>query len=137
MTYNPAFSTRTPYDPCAYNKEISESVAPYAYQMYDGKFENNNRCVYEVFTRPFDRDIVNIESDLTNRTRMNSRCPSQQYTPQCTKSSNCISTFDTSNPVVLAPEVCPIVYNNIRWNGGTGINHPDNAKCVGNVVKYM
>lgn len=135
MAYHKGFSSRLPYDLCAYNKELGESTAPYAYQMYDGKFENCNKCVYDHYTRPFDGDIVDVDSDLSNRTRIASKCPSKMYNPKCTKSKTCISTYDDSAPVVLAPEVCPIVYNNLNWGNETGIRDPLPSNCKGYAVK--
>jgi len=132
MAYHKGFSTRLPYDDCAYIKQLNESTAPFSYQMYDGKYENCNKCVYDHFTRPFDEDIINIDSELSNRSRPASNCPSRKYNPHCKKTKNCISTFDKSVPVVLAPEVCPIVYNNLHWDKHiTGIRNPVSANCKG------
>ena len=135
MSYHKGFSTRLPYDPCAYNKQLSESTSPYTYSVYDGKFENTNRCVYDHYTRPFDGDIVDIDSDLKNINRPASNCPSRKYNPKCKKSSNCISTYDDSVPVVLAPEVCPIVFNNLSWTDDTGIREPKPSNCKGFAIK--
>lgn len=137
MSYHKGFSSRLPYDPCAYNKELSESVAPYAYQMYDGKYENCNKCVYDHYTRPFDGDVVDVDSELSNRTRPASRCPVRKYHPSCKKSANCVSTYDSSVPVVLAPEVCPIVVNNLRWGSETGIRDPAASNCKGFPLKKL
>jgi hypothetical protein len=125
MSYHKGFSARLPYDPCEYNKRLSESTAPYSYAMYDGKYENCNKCVWDV------------DSELSNRTRPASKCPSRQYNPKCTKSKNCISTFDPSVPVVLAPEVCPIVFNNLVWKNETGIRDPKPSACNGFAVKRL
>lgn len=131
MSYNQGFSTRLPYDPCAYSKSLSESTSPYAYQMYDGKYENCNRCVYDHYPRPFDGNIVDVESELRNQTRPSSKCPSRMYNPKCKKSHACTSTFDNTVPVVLAPEVCPPVYNNLIWGNDNGIRDPYPSNCVG------
>lgn len=131
MAYHKGFSTHLRYDPCAYNKELSESTAPYAYMMYDGKYENCNKCVYDHYTRPFDGDIIDVDSELSNRTRPASKCPSRKYNPRCKKSPNCLSTYDDSVPVVLAPEVCPIVFNNLHWGSDTGIRDPKPSNCKG------
>ena len=135
MAYQQGFSTRLPYDPCAYSKELTESTAPYSYQMYDGKFENCNKCVYDHYTRPFDADVVDVESELRNQTRVSTKCPSRKYNPNCTKSEGCVSTYDASVPVVLAPEVCPIVFNNIVWGDDNGLRHPCPANCKGIQLK--
>ena len=134
MSCNQGFSTRLPYDQCAYVKDLTESTAPYSYQMYDGKYENCKRCVFDKYPRPFDGDIVDIESELRNQTRNASKCPSKNYGPTCQKSSQCVSTFDKSVPVVLAPEVCPIVFNNLKWGNDTGVRQPPLANCGGIVV---
>lgn len=134
MSYQVSYSSRLPYDDCAYNKQLQESNAPYQYQMYDGKFENCNKCVFDIYTRPFDPTIVDLESELRNQTRNASNCPSKQYDPKCKKSSECTSTFDDSNPVVLAPEVCPIVTNNLIWGNDNGIRDPRPSNCKGTVV---
>lgn len=107
-------STRLIYDNCAYQLQIARSTDPLAYQLYDGKFENCKKCVYEnKFWRKNDTDVIDRESELRGLGRPTSKCNQFQYKPTCKKSGSCISTFDDSNPVILAPEVCPIVKNNI------------------------
>lgn len=135
MAYHKGFSARLRYDPCAYNKDLSESVGPYAYSMFDGKYENCSRCVYDHYTRPFDGDVVDVESELHNITRPASSCPSRKYNPKCRNSPNCISTYDERVPIVLAPEVCPIVFNNLQWGNDTGIRDPRPANCKGFAIK--
>jgi len=135
MAYHKGYSTRLPDDPCAYNKRLSESTSVYSYQVYDGKYENCNRCVYDHYTRPFDGDIIDVDSELTLRTRPASKCPSRKYNPACEKSPNCISTYDDSVPVVLAPEVCEICPTNIHWGLETGIRDPRPSNCRGFALK--
>jgi hypothetical protein len=104
-------SNRLRYDECAYQKSLKESVSPLMYQLYDGKFENVDKCMYEKqFWRPF--DLVDIETELKNISRPNSKCPERKYSPTCKKSNCCLSTAD-NNSVVFAPEICPIVHSNI------------------------
>jgi hypothetical protein len=134
MSYHQGFSTRLPYDPCAYQKQLSESTAPYSYQVLPDKFENCQRCVYDHYTRPFDADVVDVESELQNITRPASKCPTRKYNPRCRRSKRCISTYDDAVPVVLAPEVCPPVFNNLNWGNDTGIREPRPANCRGRVV---
>lgn len=107
--------SRLEYDNCAYQKKLFQSVSPLEYQMYAGKFENCDKCTLnkDQFWRPFDREIVDAESELTNRTRRATRCPQFKYGPLCKKSCGCTSTFDRSNPIVMPQEACPIVRNNI------------------------
>lgn len=134
MTYHQGFSSRLPYDPCAYQKRLSESTAPYAYAVMPDYFENCNKCVFDKYTRPFDADVVDVESELYNITRPSSKCPSRKYNPNCKRSGSCISTNDPSVPQVLAPEVCPIVFNNLRWGQDTGIRQPSPANCKGRPI---
>lgn len=135
MSYHKGYSTRLPDDPCAYNKRLSESTGVYAYTTYVGAFENCNKCVYDHYTRPFDGDIVDVDSELSNRTRPASKCPSRKYSPRCKKSPNCLSTFDDSVPVVLAPEVCEICPTNLHWGLDTGIRDPKPSNCKGFALK--
>jgi hypothetical protein len=129
MSYNRGFSARLNYDPCAYNKRLTESTGPYAYSVYDGKYENCSRCTLGGYPRPFAPDFVQVESELYNITRPSSKCPSRKYHPGCKKSKYCISTYDKTAPVVLAPEVCPPVHNNLEWKGGNGIINPRPSNC--------
>lgn len=135
MSYHQGFSARLNYDPCEYNKRLTESTGTYSYAVYDGKFENCNRCVYGRYPRPFAGDFVDRESELFNITRPASKCPSRKYNPMCKSSKNCKSTFDVKNPVVLEPAVCPIVFNNLVWGNETGIRHPKPSNCVGRPIK--
>jgi hypothetical protein len=79
--------------------------------MYSGKFENEKRCVEDKYWRPF--ELVDYESELKNIFRTASRCPSKKFNPECKMDGRCIRTDDERNPIVLAPEVCPILVNNI------------------------
>lgn len=120
---NTGYSTRLPYDGCAYEKHMRDSVAPLNYRMYVGAHENTKRCVYNKPHRPF--DLVNEESELLNITRRASKCTECKYNPDGTLPSHCEgtcrSTFDKQNPVVLAPEVCPIIKTNIIKPTSTGL----------------
>ncbi len=113
--------TNLKYQDCAYTVDLQQSVNPLTWRMYIGKFENCNKCVFDEknFWHPFDGPIVDVETELKGISRRASKCPTLQYSPLCSKNSGfCTSTFDKSNPIVMAPEACPIVYNNIgRMNG--------------------
>ncbi len=103
---------RLSYDNCAYQKRLYESTSPLLYRLYEGNFENCNKCTYKnQFWRPF--DLVDLESELKNITRPNSRCPQLKYNPDCKKSKMCTSTFEKNMPVVLDKNVCPVVKNKI------------------------
>lgn len=111
-------NTRQRYDRCEYAQSLQQSVSPMSYMLYPGAYENCNKCIYDKFYTPF--DTVDIESELTNRTRPLSRCDKYQYQPGCTKSNMCLSTFDRSAPIIPIPELCPIVFNNIKRPTGPG-----------------
>ncbi len=121
-------SNRLAYDACSYAKELYESTSPLLYQLYEGKHENCGKCLKDTFWRPF--DLVDIESELKNITRPNSRCDQFKYDPKCKKSNMCISTFDKDVPVVFAPEVCPIIHNNIPKMKTPGYSLPPAKLCV-------
>ena len=115
------------YDNCSYKKRSHERTAPLSYQLYGGKFENCNKCRQDKFYRPF--DLVQQESELKNITRPGTHCPEKMYNPKCKKSGMCTSTFDKSNPVVLAPEVCPIVHSNLTKTTDIGYKMPKTNFC--------
>jgi hypothetical protein len=123
---------RSLYDRCAYQKDLYQSVEPLGYMMYPGKHENCSKCTHDEqsFWRPFDAQIVDAESELSNRTRRATRCPQYKYLPGCEKSCYCTNTFDSSNPIVMPQEVCPIVHNNIPRVMGPGYNLQTEPFCV-------
>jgi len=104
-------SNRLRYDDCAYQKRLFESTSPLLYNLYEGKFENCNKCIYDKFYRPY--DLVDYESELLNITRPTTQCDQYKYSATCQRSDMCISTYDRDAPVIFAPEICPIVHNNI------------------------
>ena len=126
---NTGSSNRQIYDNCNYQKRLHESVSPLAYQLYQGKHENCNKCIYDKFYVPYQPEIVDIESELKNITRPLSDCDQFKYSPKCKKSGLCISTFDKTAPIVLAPEVCPIIYNNIPRQTNPGYRLPNPNFC--------
>lgn len=121
-------SNRPIYDNCAYAKNLYESTSPLAYNLYFGKFENCNKCLYDKFWTRY--QLVDIETELRNQTRPLSQCDQFKYSPNCQRSGLCLSTFDPSVPVVYAPEVCPIVYNNIPKVTHPGYIMPDPNFCA-------
>jgi hypothetical protein len=114
-------SNRLQYDRCAYQKKLYESTSVGARNMYLGHYENASKCVNGKFWFKQSPEIVDRESELKNLTRPISDCDQFKYNPTCAKSGMCTSTFDESNPIVLAPEVCPIVHNNIERVVSTGL----------------
>ena len=120
-------SNRLSYDNCSYQKKIYESTSPLSYNLYQGKFENCNKCLYDRFWTPY--QLVDIETELRNQTRPLSDCDQFKYSPECKRSGLCLSTFDSQVPVVLAPEVCPIIYNNITKPLTPGYHLPNQNFC--------
>ena len=127
---------RSLYDNCAYQKDLYQSVEPLGFMLYPGKYENCSKCIYDKnnFWRPFDSQIVDAESELSNRTRKATRCAQYKYSPNCKKSCNCTSTFDKTNPIVMPQELCPIVYNNIPRIRGPGYVLNTEPFCEDNMM---
>lgn len=125
---NQGSSNRQIYDNCSYAQWAHASTEPLQYQLYMGKNENCGKCRYkEQFWHPY--DLVDVESELRNQTRPVSRCGMYKYNPNCKMSKECFSTFDKNVPVVLAPECCPIVFNNIPKRTNPGYTLPDPNIC--------
>jgi hypothetical protein len=123
-------SNRQLYDTCNYEKRLYESTSPLGYRLYEGAFESCSKCLADerIFIRPM--DLVDYESELHNLNRPLSDCDQFKYNPMCTKSGMCISTFDKSVPIVYAPEICPIIYNNIPKMKTPGYTIPQDNLCV-------
>lgn len=117
------------YDRCAYQKQLYESTAPLSYRLYEGAHESCDKCIYDRFWRPF--DLVDVESELKNITRPNSKCSSFKYNPLCKNSKSCLSTFDPKVPVVHNT-LCPVVFNNIKKMTHPGYVVPNDNICKKN-----
>lgn len=120
-------SNRLIYDNCAFKQRISDSTIPLGYNLYRGKFENCNRCIVDKYWRPF--DLVDYESELLNINRPSTRCDKYKYNPNCEKTKACISTFEKDIPIVLSPDLCPIIHNNIPRVKDTFVNIPNDYIC--------
>ena len=130
--------TNLGYDECFLKQDNKQQTGPFAYQMFYGKHEHDKKCRENKFLRPF--DLVDEESELQNRTRAVSKCSNKKYNPKCKKSpcncngicrcaSNCTSTCDM--PVVLVPEVCPIISSGIKKPSGYTYYIPkDTCHCA-------
>jgi len=126
---NQGSSNRLPYDECSYAQKIGDSTSPFQYRTYMGAYENCEKCKYDKFWKPFDVEIVDVESELKNITRPSTKCANLKYTPSCKKSAMCTSTYDPSRPIVFAPDVCPIVFNNIPKQTSNGMRTPIDLVC--------
>lgn len=129
-TGNSGSLTSLHYDPCTIALETRESTDPYLYRTYLGAQEHCKKCVDDKFWTPYNSDIVDRESELKGIVRPATRCNNKKYNPKCVKNALCTSTFDSSNPVVFAPEVCPIIHNNIVKPTSNGIRNPQTLPCV-------
>lgn len=124
---------RTLYDNCAYQKELYESTSPLSYNLYFGKHENCKKCHVGKMWRKY--DLVDIETELRNQTRPLSKCDQFKYSPNCKMSGLCLSTFQKGVPITPAPEVCPIVYNNIPKMTSKGYILPRLDFCKNGIQK--
>jgi hypothetical protein len=92
-----------------------------------GKNENCGKCKYDKFWHPY--DLVDVESELRNQTRPASKCGAYRYNLSCPMSKQCISTNDPKVPVVMAPECCSILYQNIPKYTDVGYRMPSTNIC--------
>jgi hypothetical protein len=82
-------SNRLKFDKCAYNKDLAQSTSSLNYTLDPSKWYNCSPCRNELGllggnTVSLTRDnMVDLESDLFNMTRQNSRCPERKFLPQC------------------------------------------------------
>ena len=105
-------SNRLLYDACACSQNYHDSTSPFKYVTYMGAYENVDKCRSNKFWRPFDPEVVDMESELKNITRPASKCATFKYLPTCPKTPSCTSTFHQPMPQIVNT-VCPIVHNNI------------------------
>ena len=128
--HNVGAYNRTMYDNCAYDLKVKTSTTPLEYALYEGKYENCNKCKYNnQFVKPY--DLVDIESDLTNRNRLQSKCPSMKYKPSC-KCPKCAKHY----PAVVNSNMCAIVHNNIPKTQQSGISVSDFTCPNVKFIKY-
>ena len=74
---------QTLYDSCETKNRIYESTSVLGHLTYFGKFENCNKCIYDKFwIKP---QLVDIESEIRNITRPQSKCSQFKYSPTCAK----------------------------------------------------
>ena len=122
-------SNRNIYDECQYKQWLIDNNNPYNYMMYQGNYENVHKNRFDKFYHPY--DLVDVESELRNQTRILSNCGNKKYNPnmknKCVitdktknnipyanvKCPKGVSTFDDTVPKVAPYDLNPIVYNNI------------------------
>lgn len=89
MSFNRAI-----YDPCEYNTRLAESNNVLTYNLEPSKFYNCNDCRVGLGVVGGNNvsltgcNLVDLESELRNQTRLYSSCPQYKYLPSCTRSGN-------------------------------------------------
>lgn len=80
---------RLTYDDCAYASTLRENQNVLHYNLNSNKFYNCNeqRVDFGLLggnnVSQSTQNLVDLESDLRNQTRLNSLCPSRKYLPKC------------------------------------------------------
>jgi len=75
------------YDSCSYKKELEQSVAPIQYILDPIKYENCQKCRPELgivggtAVSHIKGNLVDLENDLRNQNRPNTKCPSYKWVP--------------------------------------------------------
>lgn len=75
------------YDSCAYDKRLDESTSVLTWLMDPNKFYNCNECRVEFGivggnnVSRFTGNMVDLESDLRNQTRLYTHCPGKKFVP--------------------------------------------------------
>lgn len=79
--------TRQLYGTCATKKRTEESTGVLSYLMDPNKYYNCNPCRIELGTvggnnvSLYDGNMVDLDSELSGRTRVNTHCPSGKFLP--------------------------------------------------------
>ena len=120
---------RKRYDNCAYRQDLLQSTTPVNYHMFRSKFENCSILTAEEgkYYAPF--DLVDVEAELLNITRYDSKCDENRYNPNCMASSTCLSTFDKQVPIVYPADLTPVVCSNIPMQHHPGYVIPNQDFC--------
>jgi CDGSH-type Zn-finger protein len=118
-------------DNCNSNQKINTSTLPIKHEMYLGAYVNEQKCYNKTIWNRQNPIVVDIESEVQNRTRPLSRCGKYKYKPFCEKSPMCTSTFDPSNPVIYDPSVLcgPPVRSNLEVVNSVGYSLPSQNIC--------
>ena len=96
-------SNRLMYDTCEYQTRLNESTGPLAYNLDPVRYENCNKCRYELGLLGGPNvsinsgNLVDVESDLSGRTRPLTECSANKYKPKCANPSAKCKT-DTGIP---------------------------------------
>ena len=78
---------RLTYDTCAYEKDLKQSTSPLEYILDPVKYENCQKCRPELgivggtSVSHISGNLVDLENDLRNQIRPNTKCPSYKFSP--------------------------------------------------------
>ena len=126
---------RLKYDNCSYKKDLEESMSIGCYQLYNGKYENANKCRIDFGiiggndVSIYGGNLVDLESDLRCQTRINSLCPSNKYMPRCKQPCHSglpSGSIDCKSELINLPTRQMICYKPISY-----APPPTNAFCQG------
>lgn len=142
--------SRLNYDNCSYDQKVKMSVEPGMYNSFLSRFENDlgvsskslpcdtemmkklncNYCDYNkdatlnnnISSRT--NELLNVESDLKQYTRLNSKCNEQKYIPL---NNECAGDFKkcVMNKYVVTPNLCDrsIVPTNMKMPLNNGLKY--------------
>ncbi len=131
MSFNRAI-----YDPCAYNKRLSESTSILTYKLDPNKYYNCNQCRIQFGVVGGNEvslsscNLVDLESDLRNQTRLYSLCPERKYLPNCNLNCKsglglpCGNRHCRSESNIHLPECNIVQYKPRIDNVGYSLNYP-------------
>jgi hypothetical protein len=81
------------YDDCAFGRRLQDNKSVLDYTLNSNKFYNCNerRVDFGLLggnnVSQSTENLVDLESDLRNQTRLTSLCPSRKYQPKCNKAT--------------------------------------------------
>lgn len=78
---------RLKYDECAYSAQLKQSLSPFEYIVDPVKYENCKQCRMELgvvggtAVSHIKGNLVDLENDLRNQNRPNTKCPAYKWQP--------------------------------------------------------
>ena len=94
MSFNTSLSSLI-YDPATYREEVQQSTQPLSYMLNPIKFENCHKCRHEIGivggndVSLTTTNIVDLESDLSGRSRILSKATCSSFVPFCRSGKKC------------------------------------------------
>lgn len=125
-------SSRLSYDVNEFQQRTTESVTPLEYQLYSGKFQRCNWCGIQNPNKKSELDFsvrVDIENDLLDINRKNSKASANKYQPPCNDAPYC----ELPNANFVPARICDrnVVWTNLEkpTNPGFDSNKINAYKC--------